>query len=43
MNDDQDWENDPMVNLIWSDPGDQVGFTESDRGVGHFFGPDVTA
>lgn len=40
---DPDLQDQELINdLIWSDPVDTEGFTESHRGLGLLFGPDVT-
>jgi serine/threonine-protein phosphatase 2A catalytic subunit len=33
----------PISDLMWSDPGDELGWGISPRGAGYLFGPDVTA
>ena len=40
---DPDLQDQELINdLIWSDPVDTEGYTESHRGLGLLFGPDVT-
>ena len=36
-------EDGPVCDLLWSDPGDSMGFSLSPRGAGFTFGADVTA
>lgn len=37
-----EWAQDLMVDLLWSDPMDRMGRDRSPRGAGTLFGPDVT-
>lgn len=35
-------EENPLVDLYWSDPHPNLGFNSNNRGTGHAYGPDVT-
>lgn len=32
----------PLCDLLWSDPQDEFGWRESNRGAGYQFGPNIT-